>query len=221
MKSDVEAIRKKYHEEGLKKFSETQVLQLILSYTSVKDIKKTSENLIQEFGCLDAVFNADISQIVNDDINEKNAALIKMISCISLDCILTKGQQFCLNNTENMTCYFKNLYSGATEERLYLISVSKNKMVTGEHLLSIGSTEKVHVDKEKIIQHAIGIKSYGVFISHNHPISSADPSSADFLLTREIVKIMRFYKIKVFDHIVFGSSSIVSMKGLNRGIDFD
>jgi len=218
---DKKVLLEKYYEQGLENMSQSEILQLILSYTTVKDIEKTADRLLSEFGNINSVFNSSMEHIIDDDLNEKNAMLIKTIPCVSMQYVLNKGNNFFIGNPEMRNYYFKSLYSGASEERFYIISVNRHKMVMGEHLIAEGTPDSVRVSSEKIIRYAMGIKSYGIFISHNHPLTDATPSVADYELTKSVVRIMKFYKIRIFDHIIAGASSIASMKELKYGIDFD
>jgi len=221
LEDDKETLLKKYHENGLDSLSDSEIIQLILSYTNVKNIKEVSEKLINDFGCANSVFNADINYLISSNLNERDASLIKLISAVSINCIFNKGQNFFIGNPDNMKNYFRSLYTGFSDERLYLISVNRYKMVKGEHLISIGSSDSVSINKKKIMSYALCLNSYGFFISHNHPMTQAKPSDADYELTIMIVQEMQKYNIKIFDHVIVGSSSVVSMKELNCGIKFD
>lgn len=201
--------------------NEQEILELMLSCASEKEIDKTAKKLLESFGCLNSVFNADIKHILNDDISEQTAAFIKLVKNVSLDYILNKGQRVFLTNPARISDYFKNLYVGASEERCYIVAVSSNKMVIGTHLVSVGNSNSVAINKEKILHYVMGVKPYGIFISHNHPIQDSTPSSADIDLTENVVKTLTIYNIKVFDHIIIGNySSLTSMKNLICNIKF-
>ncbi|MGN1037493.1 MAG: hypothetical protein ACI4PX_06945, partial [Ruminococcus sp.] len=65
----------KYKTYGLNGMSDSEILQLVLSFASVKDTEKVSERLISEYGSLNAVLNADINHLIGSDVNEKTACL--------------------------------------------------------------------------------------------------------------------------------------------------
>lgn len=216
-----EELLEKYHRYGLKGMSDSEILQLILSFDSAKDNEEISEKLIHEYGSLNAVLNADINHLTADDVKEKSACLLKMIPAVSMECFFNKGQRCFIKNYDDINYYFRALYTGISDERIYLVSVNRHRMVKGEHLVAIGSSDCVNVSKEKIIRYALGLKTYGVFISHNHPEAEAYPSEADYEFTKSIVDSMKRFGIKVFDHVIVGVSSVVSMKELKCGINFD
>lgn len=218
---DKEMLFSKYHQNGTDSLSDSEIIQLILSYTSVKNTSDVSDILINGFGSANSVFNADINYLMRNNLDERSASLIKLVPAVSMNCILNKGQNFFIGNSDNMRCYFRGLYAGVSDERFYLISVNSHKMVKGEHLISVGSSESVTINKEKIIRHALSLNEYGFYMSHNHPIAEANPSDADYELTGMVVEIMKGYGVRIFDHVIVGMSSVVSMKELNCGIKFD
>lgn len=221
MKYDNAELLDKYHKNGLEKMNSSEILQLVLSFTSVSDAEKTSKELIREFGSANSVFNADMNHLIRDDINDIGACLLKLVPAVSMECLFNKGQRFFIKNPDDMKYYFRALYAGVSDERVYLVSVNRHRMVKGEHLIAIGSSDSINFNKEKIINYALGLKTYGLFISHNHPEAEAFPSEADYEFTKIIVDSMKNYGIKVFDHVIVGVSSVVSMKELDCGINFD
>ncbi len=211
----------KYKTYGLNGMSDSEILQLVLSFASVKDTEKVSERLISEYGSLNAVLNADINHLIGSDVNEKTACLLKIIQAVSMECLFNRGQRCFIKSYDDMAYYFRSLYAGISDERIYLVSVNRHRMVKGEHLVAVGSADTINISREKVIRCALGIKAYGIYISHNHPESEAYPSEADYEFTKSIVDSMKDFGIKVFDHVIVGISSVVSMKELKCGIDFE
>jgi DNA repair protein RadC len=57
----------------------------------------------------------------------------------------------------------------------------------------------------------------GIVLVHNHPSGDPTPSSADVLVTLELVKAGELLQINVIDHLVIGQGRHVSMKRLGLG----
>lgn len=57
---DKEMLFSKYHQNGTDSLSDSEIIQLILSYTSVKNTADVSDILINGFGSANSVFNAYI-----------------------------------------------------------------------------------------------------------------------------------------------------------------
>ncbi|MBP3379931.1 MAG: hypothetical protein J6K77_03590 [Ruminococcus sp.] len=214
-------IREKYEKYGIKSLDESEILSLLLSYTSVKDCKTASDKLLQNFGSINSVFSGDISHLTCDgEIDNKSAIILKMIPELSRLYTQSGEKIKYLRNIGEAKQYFDSFYTGITEERICIVSVNTDMKIIDVYSSSSGMSDSVNADIRKITDNAIKSKAYGIFIAHNHPMSSSQPSASDYAITGEIIKAMRLYDIKVFDHIVVGLTSAVSMKDADT-IEFD
>lgn len=215
-------IRERYCKEGIENFSESEVLQLLLSYTCVEDCEKTANYLIGEFGSIKTIFDADINYIIRDGIiDERSAILFKIISSIGRECKKNEINIRCINTPKKVEKYFGKLYYEVDEEMVYTVAVDKKMNILGTFLVSTGSFNSVNADIRKIVDCAIKYNSYGIFISHNHPMASSEPSKSDLVITKNIIKTLHIYDIKLFDHLIKGEDSMQSMKQLGYDIEFD
>ncbi len=218
-------LQKKYSKIGIDNLSESEKLELVLSFTKEKRIREKSKYIMKEYGSLKSLFNANVEYLLSDDnddnISENSATLIKLIQYISKEYLKSSNRYF-INNKKNAIRYFQALYMGEAEEKLYIISVDSKMEVTNSYLISSGSFNNVEVPLRKIIDCVMSMKSlFGIFISHNHPCSNSEPSPADIELTDAVISILHSYKIKVFDHIIVGMNSLTSLKSLVKDINFD
>ena len=140
---DKEMLFSKYHQSGTDSLSDSEIIQLILSYTSVKNTADVSDILINGFGSASSVFNADINYLMRNNLDERSASLIKLVPAVSMNCILNKGQNFFIGNSDNMRCYFRGLYAGVSDERFYLISVNPRASQDGNALYRQGQEGQV------------------------------------------------------------------------------
>lgn len=216
-------IQKKYLKTGFDNLNECEKLELILSFTNAREIKQKAKYMIDEYGSLKSVFNANIDYLISDaKIGDSAVIFIKLIQCISKEYLQSKDTCF-MDSEASIFKYFQLLYIGEAEEKLYIVSVDKSIKNINSYVISSGSFNNVEVPLRKIIDIVISKDSlFGIFISHNHPCSNPEPSPADIELTYEIIKILHSYQIKVFDHIIVGlNSSVTSLKSLVQDINFD
>ena len=57
-----------------------------------------------------------------------------------------------------------------------------------------------------------------IIVVHNHPSGDPTPSGPDIMITRQIKQAAELMDIELFDHIVIGGQTFVSMK--DRGLGF-
>ena len=201
-------IREKYKKYGIENLDES-------------DCKTASDKLLQNFGSINSVFSGDISHLACDgETDSKSAIILKMIPELSRLYTQSGEKIKYLRNIREAKQYFDSFYTGITEEQICIASVNTDMKIINVYSNTSGMSDSVNADIRKITDNAIKSKAYGIFISHNHPMSSSQPSASDYAITMEIIKAMRLYDIKVFDHIVIGLTSAVSMKETDT-MEFD
>ena len=86
---------------------------------------------------------------------------------------------------------------------------TKCKPTIIEHV-SVGTANSALVDMKSIFMSAILSNADGIFIFHNHPSGSAEPSIQDNLITNKIKEAGTILDIKLLDHIIVGDSEYYS-----------
>ena len=86
---------------------------------------------------------------------------------------------------------------------------TKCKPTIIEHV-SVGTANSALVDMKSIFMSAILSNADGIFIFHNHPSGSAEPSIQDNLITNKIKEAGKILDIKLLDHIIVGDSQYYS-----------
>ena len=74
----------------------------------------------------------------------------------------------------------------------------------------VGTSNSVPVDVKNIYISAILSGATGIFLFHNHPSGSAEPSIQDNLITNRIREAGKLLDIKLLDHIIVGDSEYYS-----------
>lgn len=86
---------------------------------------------------------------------------------------------------------------------------TKCKPTVLEHV-SVGTSNSALVDMKSIFMSAILSNADGIFVFHNHPSGSAEPSIQDNLITNKIKEAGKILDIKLLDHIIVGDSEYFS-----------
>ena len=129
-----------------------------------------------------------------------------------------------LSSTERVAEFARSLYYEFTEHEVRCMPKeciivccvdTKCKPTIIEHV-SVGTANGALVDVKAIFMSAILSNSDGIFVFHNHPSGSAEPSIQDNLITNKIKEAGKLLDIKLLDHIIVGDSEYYSYeeKGL-------
>lgn len=201
-------------------FSDHEVLEMLLSYSIIRrDTNKTAHDLINHFGSLHEVFNADREELKSvGGIGERTATLLIMqralFGAYNKSRFEMSGKS--IDDKESMTEYIKSLFASAKNEQLYLLCVSAAGKVTKTHLLTRGADDYVNADPRSIVKVAINADAKGVIFAHNHPTGIAHPSENDIKTTINLQTCLSMVGIQLLEHYVVAGDSCIGIKSDKR-----
>lgn len=145
----------------------------------------------------------------------KRVAKVKM-QMIKEEAVYCKSQE--LSSPERAAEFARSLYYEFAENEVRCMPKecmivccvdTKCKPRIIEHV-SVGTASAALVDMKAIFMSAILSNSDGIFVFHNHPSGSAEPSIRDNLITNKIREAGKILDIKLLDHIIVGDSEYYS-----------
>ncbi len=203
-----ERLRTRFLDEGLEKFQEHNILELLLFYSiPVKDTNEEAHALINRFGSLSAVFDAPFEELCKvKGIGERTATLIKLMPELFQRYELDKlnNDEVMLNSSKLVAAYVSKFFKGLTVERLYLLSLDSTCKMLSFDLISEGNVSKTSVDSRKIIEIALRNKATNIILVHNHPSGVTAPSRNDTDVTISVSNILENVGLRLCDHIIIG-----------------
>lgn len=199
-------VRARFLAEGLDNFEPHNVLEFLLFYSIPRqDTNEIAHRLIDRFGGVASVFDADINELLTvDGIGENSAVLLKLIPQIARRYMLDKRTigtncKGLMLSAEFMRPYF----TGRTDENVFIMFLDASFDVIGCELLFKGSVNSAHFNVRTIIERTISTRASMVVISHNHPGGVALASSADISSTRAIFQALELIDVRLLEHFIF------------------
>jgi DNA repair protein RadC len=98
----------------------------------------------------------------------------------------------------------------AVEELHVLILDSQHRM-TRDVTVTRGLLNSSPVHAREVFREAIAESAAAIVLAHNHPSGDPTPSADDLRVTTELVAAGRVLEIPVFDHVIIGRGSHVSL----------
>lgn len=204
---------KKYLTDGLETMSEIEILQLILSFSEKKNISETAAKLMERYGSISHISRLDPKTLIKDDLlNSRSAVLLKMIAVISRLYNIDKNNIRKIDSAENAVNFLKSYYIGIPEERITVIALESNFDIKGHCFISSGTSEDVRISCHDIAKFTLNNDSDMIIVAHNHPLGTAEPSDADLITTRFMIKTLENIGINLIDHIIIGEADNFSMR---------
>lgn len=203
-------------EHGLDGLNEHQVLELLLFYgISNGDTNPTAHRLIQHFGSLKGVLEADYNDLLKvNGIGENAASLIKfaqMFSGVYLRASSFTDGVLNISDTTGLRKYYEAVFLGVKDEQVRAMLFDDELNMVKEQLIVEGTIGKVELSTRRFTDFVIRNNCSRVVIAHNHPNGSALPSGADVAATRELQEIMSRIDITLLDHIIVGRTGSISL----------
>lgn len=208
-------LRAKYRDGGISALSETELLELLLSYSGCSDSGEAAEALIKEYGSINSLSSADSRLLMkNRAVNERSAVLIKLIPCVSR---ILSEERFAIKTLSDTTAaknYFSSHFIGAIGEQLIITAVSKRLRITETRVLAFGTPSQAGTSYRDIAGFAVQSGCDRFFIAHNHPYGASQPSDSDILFTRNVVNALSKLGAVLIDHIIVGADEAASLREL-------
>lgn len=210
-----ERMRERIIKGGLDKLQPHEVLEYLLYYAIPrKDTNPIGHALMDAFGSLSAVFDADVADLMNvAGMTEAAAVLIHSFPALfkeyNSDLLRLKTS---LPTPAAAVKYLQILFAGKRVECIYLICLDNKSNVLNCCLVSSGTANAVNLFVREISEIALKNKATAVILAHNHPSGNCRPSTADIELTRAIALSLRVLEIKLNDHYILTADDFFSFR---------
>jgi len=214
MNDEIKELKSKYRLGNDKNLTQSDMLKLLLSYTEKhSDVSEISEKLLDNYGSISSVSQEGLSSVIkNYGISMQSAVIFDIIRNLDVFCNKNKSDNVYLSDTEKAGSYFYERLRWYSQERVIVTAVYSNMRVKKHQIISCGNEISVFVDTDKVLEFAVRNKAEYIFISHNHPKSSAEPSESDIVTTKGIISSLNSIGIVLADHIICGENSTFSMR---------
>ncbi len=209
-----ERLRNRFLKEGLDNFEDHQVLELLLFQAIPRlDTNPVAHKLLQRFGSLSAVLEADPKDLARvEGVGANTALFLSMIPQVTRRYFhdRVKHSRKTLNTSEAAAEYLVPLMAGRSEEVFYAICLDSQLRILYPALISEGTVKDALVHPRHVVEAAVRHKASSVILAHNHPAGSVKPSNHDHKLTRNLVQALGAINIQVADHIIVAGEQIYS-----------
>lgn len=209
-----EGHRQRMYEKLVKSDSlfDHEVLEILLFNAFARvNTNPLAHKLLERFGTISGVLNADIEELTTIDGIGKNVALyLKTVN----ECMNRVDRDalgvVTLKNYDDFKKFTALRFARKKEkEVLEIYLLDKGGRVRGVHPFSNDERNRVFIDTAKVSELLIATKPYAIVLAHNHPSGISTPSESDDRFTAEIQVICSINKVHLYDHCIYASESNV------------
>ena len=215
-------LKSKFQKQGLDSFEEHEILELLLFYALPrKDTNETAHRLIEHFGSLKGVFEADLHEIEQvEGLGNHSATLIKMMPEIARRYYMSTTGRIRLKTIGDAVSYIKSILFGKPNEELYIFCLDMRYRLIHYEKIAEGSIDSLVAYPRKIVASALRHNASHIILAHNHPTGQPNPSPKDIETTIHVLEAIKPIGVELVDHIICADNqfySFTAQKLLNRG----
>lgn len=211
--------RKRMKEEflsgGLESFADHRALELLLFYAKPRvDVNPLAHVLIDTFGTLAGVFDADYEELLKvDGVGENVATLIKLIPAISAKYVASRTDtSTVVRNSKDLQAIFAPYFFGARNEMSYIACFDSRLKLLGLRKLGEGSPNRTDFSPRDIAVAAVNYNATAIVLAHNHFNGVAIPSDDDISTTHYLLRSLEVFGVTLYDHIILAEDDVFSMR---------
>jgi len=120
----------------------------------------------------------------------------------------------CMSGTRDVKQYCQLAIANEPDEWFCCMFLNnQNQLITFEKLFR-GTVDRTNVHPRVILRRALELNSAALILVHNHPSGSTTPSPSDISITKTLTNLLSEIDVKVLDHLIVTTSTVVSMGDL-------
>lgn len=213
-----ERIRQKIITTGVDHMAPHEVLEYLLFFCIPRrDTNEYAHKLIDAFGSIAGVLEADIKDLVKvDGISMATATFLTSIPHISRYYFKDRwSAKIIFKDNIELGNYLCDLFAGEKNEVFYLLSFDAQNGLINKDLIDRGIINQTATYPRMMAERALKNNAATVVLAHNHPGGSVTASEEDVALTKTLVELFSTLSIRVLDHVIISGNRFSSMK--NKG----
>lgn len=210
-----ERLRQRLLKGGAEALADYEVLEYLL-FASIKraDTKPIAKALIERFGSLAGVLNADPAALQRvKGVGETSAAALKSVAVAARRMARNEvSAKPVLGSWQALIDYLTTDMAHLTVERVRVLYLDAKNRLIDDHHAAEGSIDEAAIHPREVIRRAMDLGASALILVHNHPSGSPEPSRADIQITQRIAEAGRLLGVTLHDHVIVGREGHVSLR---------
>lgn len=204
--------RERLKQVGIKNLSDKELLSIILKTgRKGKNVNELSIELLKKIDMKD-LQNVTLKELVSiNGIGEVKA--MELLAAIELGKRIWLKENNKLEKLENAEKIWKDskyLFAGLKQEYFYCYYFNNKQELIKRKKLFIGTINSATTHTREVFKEAYLLSASFIVCLHNHPSNDVEPSKADILFTKALMKTGEIQGIPVIDHIIVGDNKYYS-----------
>lgn len=208
-------LRRRLLAGGAEALADYEVLEYLLFAGNPRgDTKPLAKALLDRFGTLPAVLNADPAALAQvKGMGETGTAMLKAAALAARRMARSEVQgKPVLGSWQALLDYLTIDMAHLTVERVRVLYLDTRNRLILDHHVGDGSIDEAAIHPREVVKRALEVGASALILVHNHPSGNPEPSTADIQITRRIAEAGRLLGIVVHDHVIVGREGHASLR---------
>ncbi len=213
-------LKTRFLKEGLDSFCAHEVVELLLFYAiPQRDVNETAHRLIERFGSLPGVLEADIEELESvDGVGAHAATMLKLMSAVTRRYEMERGgAELRYTSARQIGKYLVDMYIGITVERSYILLFDNGMKLLDVINAGDGVLNSVTLSSRMVVENAFKRNASVVVIAHNHPNGTVLPSREDLATTVRLKQVLENCGVTLLEHFIVSGNYYNVIMGRNGG----
>ena len=199
---------------GLNSLSAAELIACLLH---VPDAHIVAINMLERFGSLAAILNANQAELTEIcGIGPKQALRVQAALELGNRLATERADRVRLFSPQDVGNYLIPLIAHKEQEHFLVLLLDGNNNVLKTVTLYIGQVNQVNIRAAEVFREAIRANAVAIIIAHNHPSGNSLPSSEDVALTNKIRVLGETLDLELIDSLIVTPNRVTSLR--QRGL---
>jgi len=208
-------LRQRFCERGFDGFHDYEVMELLLTYAIPRvDVKPIAKRLLDRFGTLAGVFDANITELSQlQGVGEKAAVFLTLIRQVEVRYLASElpGKNV-YDRPEKVKAHLRMVVQGRGMECFGAVFTDQQHRHLATQIMFEGTVDRTAVYPRNLMKRALELDAKGLILFHNHPGGTPYASAEDIELTRRMADACAALEIKILDHFLVAGTEVLSFK---------
>jgi DNA repair protein RadC len=186
---------------------------LLLASGAGKRSTSLSNQLLEQHQTISNVLTASQEDLLRSGLSEPLIITLKLTHHLA-QCHLHRvaPHRPVLRHAKCVFAYIQPKLRWLSVEHFRLLHLNAYNHLMFDELLEIGTAHSVNVDHKTVIERTLQIGTSGLIMVHNHPGGNPNPSRQDQEVTRDIVRLLAPFNVRMLDHVIVAGDTFTSMQ---------
>jgi DNA repair protein RadC len=202
-------LRERFIRGGDTALNDYELLELLLFGANPRaDMKPLAKDLLQEFGSLTGVINADHAALLKiNGVGETAIAILKAVQATMTRALREQIMQKPILSSWTQVLEYCRLSMGyLKQEQLRLLFLDCKNCLIADEVQQTGTINHTPVFPREVVKRALELGSSAIILVHNHPSGDPSPSAEDIEMTKHIRNVSTPLGILLHDHIIIAKT---------------